>query len=147
MGIWSFWLILGVGFLVVELLTMSTTCLYVGTGALAAMVAALLGGEWIVTIVTFVGFTGVFYAATYRWRHRLVKALNKGAEHGATGMDALIGRTGIVVNAPDCLRMRIDGDVWQVKPANRSTQIAAGEEVRVVGYESIILLVERPQGL
>ncbi|MDE7420184.1 MAG: NfeD family protein [Muribaculaceae bacterium] len=144
MGIWSFWLILGVGFLVAELLTMSTTCLYVGTGALAAMVAAFVGGGWIESILTFVAFTVLLYAVTYKWRHRLVKALNKGAEHGATGMDALIGRTGIVVAAPDCLRMRIDGDVWQVKPAKRGTQIAAGEEVRVVGYESIVLLVERP---
>lgn len=143
MGLWSFWLILGVGFLVAELLTMSTTCLYVGIGALAAMVAALIGGDWIVTIVTFVAFTVMLYAATYKWRHRLVKALHKGAEHGATGMDALIGRTGIVVEAPDCLRMRIDGDVWQVKPAKHEAPIYAGEEVRVVGYDSIILSVEK----
>lgn len=143
MGLWSFWLILGVGFLVAELLTMSTTCLYVGIGALAAMVAALLGGDWIVTIVTFVAFTGILYASTYKWRHRLVKALNKGAEHGATGMDALIGRTGTIIEAPDRLRMRIDGDVWQVKPAKHGSKLVPGEEVRVVGYDSIILLVER----
>ncbi len=139
MGLWSFWLILGVGFLVAELLTMSTTCLYVGTGALAAMVAALLGGEWLVTIVTFVAFTALLYAFTYRWRSRLVKALHKGAEHTATGMDALIGRTGIVIDAPDCLRMKIDGDVWQVRPAKHGAPLRAGEEVRVVGYESIVL--------
>lgn len=143
MGLWSFWLILGVGFLVAELLTMSTTCLYVGTGALAAMVCALLGGEWIATIITFVVATGLLYVSTYRWRNRLVKALHKGAEHTATGMDALIGRTGTVIAASDCLRMRIDGDVWQVRPARRETPLEPGEEVRVVGYDSIILSVER----
>ncbi len=143
MGLWSFWLILGVGFLVAELLTMSTTCLYVGVGALAAMVAAFLGGKWIVTIVTFVAFTALIYAVTYRWRDRLVKALHKGSEHTATGMDALIGRTGTVINAPDCLRMRIDGDVWQVRSTKHGAPIVPGEEVRVVGYDSIILLVEK----
>ena len=142
MGLWSFWLILGAGFLVAELLTLSTTCLYVGTGALAAMAAALLGGDWVVTIVTFVAFTALLYASTYRWRNRLVKALHKGAEHTATGMDALIGRTGTVIKAPDCLRMRIDGDVWQVRPAKHAAPLMPGEEVRVVGYESIILTVE-----
>lgn len=142
MGLWSFWLILGVGFLVAELLTMSTTCLYVGTGALAAMVCALLGGGWIATIVTFVAATVLLYATTYRWRHRLISALHKGAEHTATGMDALIGRTGTVIKAPDCLRMRIDGDVWQIKPAKHGSSIAPGKEVRVVGYDSIILTVE-----
>ncbi len=143
MGLWSFWLILGVGFLVAELLTMSTTCLSVGVGALAAKGAAFLGGKWIVTIVTFVAFTALIYAVTYRWRDRLVKALHKGSEHTATGMDALIGRTGTVINAPDCLRMRIDGDVWQVRSTKHGAPIVPGEEVRVVGYDSIILLVEK----
>ena len=143
MGLWSFWLILGAGFLAAELLTMSTTCLYVGTGALAAMVCALLGGEWIATTITFVAATAILYASTYRMRNRLVKALHKGAEHTATGMDALIGRTGKVVQAADCLRMRIDGDVWQVRPAKHGAPLSPGEEVRVVGYDSIILSVER----
>lgn len=142
MGLWSFWLILGAGFLVAELLTLSTTCLYVGIGALAAMVAALIGGDWVVTLVTFVAFTALLYAFTYRWRKSLVKALHKGAEHTATGMDALIGRTGTVIKAPDCLRMRIDGDIWQVRPAKHGYPIQPGEEVRVVGYDSIILTVE-----
>ena len=142
MGLWSFWLILGVGFLAAELLTMSTMCLYVGTGALAAMVCALLGGEWMATIITFVVATALLYVSTYRWRNRLVKALHKGAEHTATGMDALIGRTGTVIRTPDSLRMRIDGDVWQVRPAKHGSSIHPGEEVRVVGYDSIILTVE-----
>ncbi len=143
MGLWSFWLILGVGFLVAELLTMSTMCLYVGIGALAAMVAALLGGEWLETIVTFVAFTALLYATTYRWRERLVKALHKDSGEAVTGMDALIGRTGTAVQAADCLRMKIDGDVWQIKAAKHGTPIAPGDEVRVVGYDSIILTVER----
>ena len=143
MGLWSFWIILGVGFLAAELLTMSTTCLYVGTGALVAMVASLLGGDWAVSLVTFVAFTALLYASTYRWRNRLVKALHKGAEHTATGMDALIGRTGTVIAAPDCLRMRIDGDVWQVRAAKHGAPLLPGEEVRVIGYDSIILTVEK----
>lgn len=143
MGLWSFWLILGVGFLVAELLTISTTCLYVGIGALAAMVCSFLGGEWPATILTFVVATVVLYLATFRYRHDLVKVLHKGSGHAATGMDALIGRTGTVIDAPDCLRMRIDGDVWQVRGVGRNSSIAPGEEVRVVGYDSIILIVEK----
>ena len=142
MGLWSFWLILGVGFLVAELMTMSTTCLYVGTGALAAMVAALLGGDWIATIVTFVAATSILYVATYHWRHKLIHYLHKGSSHTATGMDALIGRTGIVIAASDCLRMRIDGDVWQVQPTKYEPPLQPGDKVRVVGYDSIILTVE-----
>lgn len=143
MGIWSLWLFVAVGFLVAELLTMSTTCLYVGVGALIAMCAAFLGGDWLATILTFVGSTALLYAATFRMRHRLVKALHKGAEHGATGMDALIGRTGTVIAAPDSFRMKIDGDVWQVRPADSGVTLRGGEKMRVVGYDSIILKVEQ----
>ncbi|MDE6855600.1 MAG: NfeD family protein [Muribaculaceae bacterium] len=41
------------------------------------------------------------------------------------------------------MRMRIDGDVWQVRPSKHGAPLVAGEEVRVVGYDSIILTVER----
>lgn len=142
MGLWSFWLILGVGFLVAELLTMSMTCIYIGTGALAAMVCALLGGEWLGTIVTFVVATGILYLATYRWRHRLTGWLHREASNSATGMDALIGRTGKVFDSGNCLRMKIDGDVWQVTEAQPGYRLTPGEQVRVTGYDSIILKVE-----
>ena len=143
MGIWSLWLFVGAGFLIAELLTLSTTCLYVGLGALIAMCAAFLGGDWLATIITFVASTTLLFVTTFRWRHRLIKALHKDAEHGATGMDALIGRTGKVFAAPDAYRMKIDGDVWQVKPSRHEHSLAPGEEVRVVGYDSIILTVEK----
>ena len=141
MGIWSFWLILGVGFLIAEVLTLSLTCLYIGIGALAAVVAAFLGADWLGTIITFTAATAFLYALTYRWRQRLLKALHKGADHTATGMDALIGRTG-TVEMSDMARVRIDGDSWQVRPVHRDMTLHPGENVRVVGYDSIILTVE-----
>ncbi len=143
MGLWSFWLILGVGFLIAEAFTLSATCLYIGVGAMIAMVCAILGGGWIPTIITFVVATIILYLATYHWRTRLMRCLHKGTEgRGATGMDALIGRTGTVIAAPDCLRMRIDGDVWQIRPAKYMPELIPGQKVRVVGYDSIILSVE-----
>lgn len=141
MGIWSFWLILGVGFLIAEVLTLSTTCLYIGVGALIAMCASFLGAEWLATIITFIVATTLLYLLTYRWRGKLLKTLHKGAEHTATGMDALIGRTGQVEIA-DMPRVRIDGDNWQVRPTHHDVTLHQGDTVRVVGYDSIILSVE-----
>lgn len=141
MGLWSFWLILGVGFLVAELLTMSTTCLYIGVGAFIAMIVAICGGEWTETILTFVVATAILYLATYHWRKRLLKFLHRGAPHATTGMDALIGRTGRVI-VTDRARMRIDGDTWEIRPASGSAVLLPDQEVRVVGYDSIVLSVE-----
>lgn len=142
MELWSFWLILAVALLVIELFTLSTVCLYVGIGALAAMVAAFFSEEWSITIITFVVSTGVIYLATYRWRKKLFSWLHRGSSKTSTGMDALIGRTGTVIKAPDSLRIRIDGDVWQVRPSRHDSVILPGKEVRVTGYDSIILTVE-----
>ena len=142
MGLWSFWLILGVGFLIVEVLTMSTTCLYIGLGALVSMIVALSGGEWTITIIAFVVATVVLYLATYHWRGRIIKFLHRGSGHDATGMDALIGRTGRVI-VSDRIRMRIDGDTWEIRPVRSDMTLLPDEEVRVVGYDSIVLSVER----
>lgn len=141
MGIWSFWLILGAGFLIAEVFTLSTTCLYIGTGALVAMCAAFLGADWLGSIIAFIVATTLLYLLTYKWRGQLIKALHRGAEHTATGMDALIGRTGRVEIA-DMPRVRIDGDSWQIRPARHDMTLRKGENVRVVGYDSIILSVE-----
>lgn len=143
MGIWSLWLFIAVGFLIAELITMSTTCLYIGIGALVAMCAAFIFDDWLITILTFVASTAILFAATFRLRHRIIGFLHKESGRESTGMEALIGRTGIVYKASDSFRMKIDGDVWQVRPVEGGSALIPGEEVRVVGYDSIILIVEK----
>ena len=59
-------------------------------------------------------------------------------------MDALIGREVRVaedIPAGGIGRVRIDGDSWQAQ-SNDGREIAAGERVRVLSYDSIILTVE-----
>lgn len=143
MGIWSFWLVLAVGFFVAEVFTLSTVCLYIGFGAVFAMVASWLGCEWIGSIITFVASTTILYLATYRWRKNLNNWLHKGASHTATGMDALIGRKSKIINIGDSNRIKIDGDTWQVESALHGAYLKVGDTVRVVGYDSIILKVEK----
>lgn len=143
MAIWTFWLILACGLLIAEVLTQSLTCLYAGLGALIAMVCCLLGYEWIPSIVAFVVSTTVIYLFTYKARRRLLKRLHADVHHAATGMDALIGRTGTLSGGESNLRLRIDGDAWQVRPAHPGPPLKAGDSVRVTAYDSIVLLVEK----
>ncbi len=141
MGLWSFWLILVVGFLVAESFTMSTTCLYIALGALAAMIVALLGGGWAPTILSFVVATAILYLTTYRWRHKIIASLHRSASHAPTGMEALIGRTGKVILS-DRPRVKIDGDTWEIRSHGNGTPLQSDQQVKVTGYDSIILLVE-----
>ena len=141
MVIWIFWLVLGAAFMIVEVMSLSMLCMYAGIGSFAATGCALAGYGWTTCITVFLIVTVVLYLATYRWRGRLLSALHKGARHTGTGMDALIGRTGIV-EVSDQYRVRIDGDCWPVRPAAKNGELIPGETVRVVGYDSIVLSVE-----
>lgn len=141
MALWTFWLILAVGLLIAELFTQSLTCLYVGIGALCAMGIAIAGGQWVASTVTFVVATAVIYFATIKWRNKLLKRLHAPHHDALSGMDALKGRSGTVM-ITDRPRIKIDGDLWQIKAANSKVALSDGAQVRVVGYDSAILIVE-----
>lgn len=140
MELWTFWLILAAGLLIAEVLSQSLTCLYVAAGALAAMACTLFGYGWIPSIATCVAATALFYLLTYKARRRLLARLHADAPHAATGMDALIGRTGVVFGGSSP-RVRIDGDVWQVRPSRHGAPLRDGDSVSVVAYDSIVLEV------
>lgn len=141
MELWAFWLVLAVGLLVAELFSQSLTCLYVGLGAACGMAACLLGGGWPASVLTFVASTVILYFSTMKWRRHLLDRLHRTADTGATGMDAIVGRMA-VVNVTDRPRVRIDGDTWSVKSARPGEKLSEGQRVRIVGYDSIILIAE-----
>lgn len=78
MGIWSFWLIVAVVFMIAEVLVLSLTCMYIAIGAIAGMMCSLLGGGWTVSIIVFVVSTALLYAVTYKYRKKLLHYLHKG---------------------------------------------------------------------
>ena len=62
-------------------------------------------------------------------------------------MEALKGRVVEVIESiPEhgIGRVRVDGDRWQARTANGNV-IQAGSKVRIVSYESIIVIVEELQ--
>lgn len=60
-----------------------------------------------------------------------------------TNGDALIGRTGTVIEEVDADsgRIKIDGDIWQARSVTGDT-IPVGSKVEIVGRESIIMSVK-----
>lgn len=141
MDAWLIWLIIAAVLVLIELLTYMVASFCLAVGCLFAMAASLIGGgiEWqlgtliIGTIVAFMVFAPIM-----RRRHKGTPAyLN-------SNMDALIGREVRVaedIPAGGIGRVRIDGDSWQAQSAD-CREIAAGERVRVLSYDSIILTVE-----
>lgn len=143
MEIWTFWLIVAAALLILELCTSSLTFLYPALGAAAAMCAALLDYGWEVTLPLFGAVSVLLYLATHRVRKRILARLH-GSKDEPTGMDALIGRTGRLSGDKD-LRLRIDGDNWRVRPDEDGIRLRPGDNVRVTGFDSIVLTVTKTE--
>ena len=143
---WLIWLIITALLVVVELFTFIVATFCMAVGSLCAMVATLCGASIemqllalaVGTVVAFV----LFAPAVKRWQKRRSE---KGGDATLSNMDALKGRVVEVIEsipAHGTGRVRVDGDRWQARTTDGS-EVFAGERVRIVGYDSIILEVEQ----
>ncbi|MCM1153644.1 MAG: NfeD family protein [Muribaculum sp.] len=144
MSIWIIWLIIAALLAIVEILSQSIWTLCLAVGCICAAISDSVGIPlvWQIAIMAL-GAVLAFPALLplfRKWHHP-----KKGAPDTRTGMDALLGRRGIVVDEirPGQLgRVRIDGDRWQAKVPHSDRVIPRGAEVVVNAYDSIILTVE-----
>lgn len=139
---WIIWLIAAAVLLIIEVLTQMMWALCLAIGAAGAMTCAILGLDITWQTVAMAALSVIGYVLLLplfrRWHARTE------AREARTGMDALLGRRATVTHAihPGRLgRARIDGDNWQVKAPSADKTIAAGSEVTVTSYDSIILTV------
>ena len=142
--LWQLWNIVCIACLILELL-LSTGDFYIlcfAVGAVAALLTSFLGFSFIVQVITFAVIAVV---CLFCLRPLAITYLHRSEPDRLSNADALMGRTGIVsqeIAADGFGRVAIDGDDWKAVSAD-SSEIAKGENVRVVGRESIIITVEK----
>ncbi len=139
---WLWWLviagILGVG----EMLTLS---LLLGMTALAALVACVVagvGGGLLAQLVAFVVTSGALLLGLRPVAHRHLHQ----SPDVATGTDALIGMTGVVlepVNGDG--RVRIRGEVWSARATIDGQILEPGTSVRVLRIDGATAVVHPAQ--
>lgn len=143
MEIWIILIIVAVALVIAELSTQAvwTLCMAIGcvVGAAAGICGASAGIQIaLIPIASIVGYM-MLIPWLNKWQRR---ARQRAGMKGATGMDALIGRTAIVTEPlyPGRLgRARIDGDYWQVQVPGLEHTIYKDEKLLITGYDSIIL--------
>lgn len=106
---------------------------------LFAIIAAVIGLNiyWQLFIFAIFSLLSIFFVrpVALRWLH-------KNEPNRASNADALIGRTGKVIEAINVTEpgyVQIDGDLWK---AVSDDTIEEGETVRVIDRESTIITVE-----
>ena len=145
MELWIIWLIAAAVLIVIEVATQMVWTICLAIGFVASAIAGIfgVGAAWQIAIAGIVSVIAYFALKPLfeKWQK---KAYDKNRHIARTGMDALLGRRGTVTDEikPGKMgRVRIDGDNWQFV-SNDGTSIESGTQVRVTGYDSIILKVK-----
>ena len=134
------WLVLLVAFAAAEAITVGLTSIWFAAGALAALVAALLGGPLWIQLTLFFAVSLLCLAAVRPLARRL---LNSRVE--PTNADRVIGEEAQVTEDVDNIHGKgavvIRGVTWSARSQNGGP-IPAGAMVRVLRIEGVKVFVE-----
>ena len=87
-----------------------------------------------VALVAFAVFAAIYIRSLWKYRRR----------SPFTGKESLVGKAGVAVkDLSPCGEIRVEGFIW--KACTKGDKIKKGEEVVVVSYEGLSLIVERRQ--
>ncbi len=140
-NIWLLWFIASLVLMSLELTSGDFYIICFAFGALASIIAALIGLPFWVQVLVWVcaSLLCLFFV-----RPPLVKHLHGNMKERKSNADALIGKHGKVtetIPANGHGYVKIDGDEWRSISAD-GQEIPAGTTVQVVSRDSIILTVD-----
>lgn len=135
---WMLWLVLALVLGGIEMVSLSLVFAMLGGGALAAFVAAILGGPtWLQGLV----FAAVSVGMIAFVRPVAMRHMRPGIEDIRTNVDRLVGSRATVMEPVDSSKglVKIGGDVWTAR-AQRG-EFLPGDVVQVVAIEGATAVV------
>ena len=140
-GMTAVWVVLMVGFLVVEGIAPGLVSIWFALGALAALIASLLGAQVWLQAVWFVVISVVALVATRPLAKKYVNSRTQ-----ATNADMLIGQECIVTETIDKLHgtgaVSVAGKVWTARTDEPETIIEKGSVAVIERIEGVKLIVK-----
>ncbi len=141
-NLWQLWATAAFLLLILELTSgdFFIMCFAIGAGVTAVLSLTGMSFLWQLIVFAVLSVLCLFFV-----RPVMLKYFHRSDQGRKSNADALIGRRGRVsetIKADGHGRVAIDGDDWKAVSAD-SSEIAKGENVRVVGRESIIITVEK----
>lgn len=138
------WLVAMVACIILEVSTVSLTCIWFALGALAALIASLCGAPLWLQVVWFFVVSILSLIAT----RPLVKKFN--SKTTPTNADMVIGQTCVVMepisNLSETGAVKVGGKVWTARSEDGSV-FAPGECVIAVRIEGVKLIVASPANI
>jgi membrane protein implicated in regulation of membrane protease activity len=133
------WLVVMIGFLIAEALTVGLVGIWFAGGALVAVILSLLEVSPLIQIIVFFAVSICLLVFT---RKIFVEKLNTGKEN--TNVDALIGETGQVISTiypMEIGQVKLKGQVWSALADDSLLTIEEGTHVTIKASEGIKLIV------
>jgi membrane protein implicated in regulation of membrane protease activity len=136
-----FWLIIALCGAIGEVVLPSFFMIFVSFAAPCAAVLAFLGAPWTWQIFAFSVMLGL---GVFVFRPLYAKKFQKKDELPLSRVTALVGKIGVVTEAINPQgglgRVSVEGEDWA---ARASGPIPKDTSVRVTGFDSIVLIIER----
>jgi len=142
---WLIWFLAAIGLLVAEMFTAGFWLACLSAGALVAGIVALVPGLGAATQGIAFAVSSLISMAGLRPRLMHYFQLGPG-ESVRTGVDALLGKTGIVTERIEPRsgkgRVKVDGEDWRGESAD-ATVIEPGTPVTIIQVDGTTLMVEK----
>jgi membrane protein implicated in regulation of membrane protease activity len=137
------WLSLIIILAILELITQWLTTFCLAIGCIGALLTNLVGGSLTVQLIVLAVVTLLtLIIAGPRFKARYARQGQIAATQ--SNMEALRGRQAVVterISSDHPGRVKLDGDCWQAL-SQYGSSFEVGQNVEIVGYESIILFVK-----
>ena len=136
------WLLVGVGLIVAEVLTLTVVLGLLGLAAVAAALVGFLGAPLLVQAIAFAGSSAALLVFA---RPAAQRMLAKGDDEGGRRSDAraLAGSSALVVErvSDDSGQVRLDGELWRARPYAGGPPVEVGQTVDLAEVDGATLLV------
>ena len=142
MDAWLIWIIVACVFAVGEMLTLSFFLAPFAGGSLLAGIAALAGAPTAVSWALFL-IVSLLLLLVVR---PIAKSHARKPPRIRTGTDALLGRSGIVVeriaNAQAVGAVKIEGEVWTARAFDETRVYEVGDNVEIIEIRGVTAVVD-----
>ena len=136
------WLAVMVILIIIEIMTVGLTTIWFAAGALAAIVAAVIGGGLAVQIMVFLTVSLGMLACT---RPLAVRYIN--GTRTRTNYEGIIGKVVRITQDVDNIAEKgcaiVNGQEWTVRSDDDKVTVAAGSLAKVVDIKGVKLIVEK----
>ncbi len=137
-----FWLILIIGLVVLEIVTLGLTSIWFAGGALAGFILSMLDVRPVFQWAAFCVVSLILLFCTRPWALRYFNSQKK----VRTNVDSLIGKTAVVtseVSNPEGQgEAVVNGLTWTARSADDSVKIPEGTHVEITEVQGVKLIVK-----